>query len=52
MADENVSGFISFAKSTLVFFIGNTLSKIITIALLPLTPMLFRVTIMVTSTCL
>jgi len=36
VADENVSGFISFAKSTLVFFIGNTLSKIITIALLPL----------------
>ena len=29
-------GFLSFAKSSLVFFVGSTLSKVITIALLPL----------------
>lgn len=36
MADGNGSSFASFAKSTLIFFVGNTLSKVITIALLPL----------------
>lgn len=30
------SSFVSFAKSTLVFFVGSALSKVITIALLPL----------------
>lgn len=36
MTNHNESGFAAFAKSTIVFFIGNTLSKVITIALLPL----------------
>lgn len=35
-AKEGSGGFLSFAKSSLVFFVGNTLSKVITIALLPL----------------
>lgn len=36
MTNAKQSNFSTFAKSTLVFFIGNTLSKVITIALLPL----------------
>lgn len=36
MVDGNGSNFTMFAKSTLIFFIGNTFSKVITIALLPL----------------
>lgn len=36
MAKESSGGFLSFAKSSLIFFVGNTLSKIITVALLPL----------------
>lgn len=35
-AKESSGGFLSFAKSSIVFFVGSTLSKVITIALLPL----------------
>ena len=33
---NNQPGFLSFAKSTVIFFVGSTLSKVITLLLLPL----------------
>lgn len=36
MSETGGGGFLSFAKSSLVFFVGNTLSRVITVALLPL----------------